>query len=254
MESVVARAPLNYLRGSLCAICLRRRPQPLITRIRLGIKNSNRATIRYKSDDSKESQTDHPVIGFYELLLDQPLSSTTAATSTVPTPPPPEQLPKTEKEERLAKARVVFGSRLAGPVERRSEIDKKSTTIAGILVPPRPNEPDNCCMSGCVNCVWDLYRDELEEWAAKSAEARTAMQKQRDKGKGSGMMVERTMPSHIATSMDDDGGGSETNWSAGLAGGEGGDLFGNIPVGIREFMRTEKKLKQKHMKEGTVGG
>ncbi len=109
-------------------------------------------------------------------------------------------------------------------------------------------------MSGCVNCVWDLYRDELEEWAAKSAEARIAIQKRRDKCKGSGMMVDETSPSHVATSMDDDGGGSETNWSTGLASGNGGDLFGNIPVGIREFMRTEKKVKEKHRKEGSVGG
>lgn len=109
-------------------------------------------------------------------------------------------------------------------------------------------------MSGCVNCVWDLFRDELEEWVAKSTEARIAIQKRRDKVKGSGMMVDEASPSHVATSMDDDGGGSETNWSTGLASGDGGDLFGNIPVGIREFMRTEKKLKEKHRKEGSVGG
>jgi hypothetical protein len=130
---------------------------------------------------------------------------------------------------------VVFGSRLAGPAERRRDINAKSTLIAGVLVPPRPEEPDNCCMSGCVNCVWDIYRDDLEDWAAKSRLAR--MKEMQARG------------SEASTSMDDDGGGSETNWAVG---GAGDDLFGNIPVGIREFMRTEKRLKEQHRREGTV--
>lgn len=83
--------------------------------------------------------------------------------------------------------------------------------------------------------MWDLYRDEMEEWAEKSREARQAQAQERAKGEWRrGTVVAE------ATSMDDDGGGSETNWAE----GEGeGDLFEDIPVGIREFMRTEKKLK-----------
>jgi hypothetical protein len=56
-----------------------------------------------------------------------------------------------------------------------------------------------------------------------------------------------------ALSMDDDGGGSETNWSAlevDLGTGKSGaDLFANVLVGIREFMRTEKMLKKRHARE-----
>lgn len=132
--------------------------------------------------------------------------------------------------------------------------------VAGIMVPPRPEEPDNCCMSGCVNCVWDRYREELEEWAEKSAEARERVldlqRKKRQRGAGRrGLMDAKTVaPMHIVSSTDDDGGGSEGNWSAdigrGLYGGEGkGDLFGDIPVGIREFMRTEKMLKERHRQQ-----
>lgn len=109
-------------------------------------------------------------------------------------------------------------------------------------------------MSGCVNCVWDQYRDEVEEWAAKSAEARRRLQAQRLKGEATGSMIaEPGMPHHVATSMDDDGGGSETNWNLGLKTGTE-DLFGDIPVGIREFMKTEKRLKIKHQEEGSMGG
>jgi hypothetical protein len=135
--------------------------------------------------------------------------------------------------------------------------------IGGILVPPKPTEPDNCCMSGCVNCVWDVYREDLEEWAAKAGEARqkllaqgklgTADEKRLDRfkeGGGSG----KGLPSG-ALGMDDDGGGSETNWEAGLElpGSEApADLFGDIPVGIREFMRTEKMLKERHAQEAAA--
>jgi predicted nucleic acid-binding Zn-ribbon protein len=188
-------------------------------------------------------------------LLSRPRSEVAPATCTIPEPPPTDDPPKTEREEAILKARVVFGSRLAGPAERRSEIDRKSTNIAGIIVPPRPEEPDNCCMSGCVNCVWDIYRDDLEEWAAKSAQAREAMLTKKAKtrvgGTGS-MKANPGTPSHVATSMDDDGGGSDTNWDISSLAADGTDhknLFDDIPVGIREFMRTEKLLKERHKQE-----
>ncbi len=33
-------------------------------------------------------------------------------------------------------------------------------------VPPRPNKPDadDCCGSGCVPCVFDVYYDQLQNW------------------------------------------------------------------------------------------
>lgn len=175
-------------------------------------------------------------------MLKKPLSEVQPLSHT--TPEPPKEPPKTQEEETFAKARIIFGSTTALE-ERKQEIMKSSQNIAGVLVPPRPEEPDNCCMSGCVNCVWDMYRDEMEEWAEKSAQARAAMQAQRQEGKGTGSMVAgETSPSHVATSMDDDGGGSETNWNTGLDDADKDKLFDDIPVGIREFMRTEKKLKQ----------
>ncbi|KAI9804852.1 MAG: hypothetical protein M1825_001221 [Sarcosagium campestre] len=217
--------------------------------------------IRHRSTVSNGDHQTTPHRGYYQLLLDQAGTShssrgstATAATNinTVPPPPPPAS-PE-------SKARVVFGSRLAGPAERRAELASQSINVAGVLVPPRPLEPDNCCMSGCVNCVWDRYRDEIEEWAARSAEARTRLTRQRQAGQTSGMMgVDEGTPAHVATSMDDDGGGSEAMWASALApenlDGAGAaavpsaaadDLFEGIPVGIREFMRTEKRLKEMH--------
>ncbi|KAF2712190.1 hypothetical protein K504DRAFT_479923 [Pleomassaria siparia CBS 279.74] len=199
-----------------------------------GLQNNDRIQRRLKSYIAKDGEQANPIVGFYAELLSKPVAKVQPMTRTNPEPPLPESLPKTDKEETLNKARIVFGSRIAGPAERKAEIQAASHEIAGIMVPPRPTEPDNCCMSGCVNCVWDIYRDDMEEWAAKSAEARVALQAKRVGAKAT--------PSNVAMSMDDDGGGSETSWSAG-AGKD--DLFDNIPVGIREFMKTEKMLKQK---------
>ena len=98
-------------------------------------------------------------------------------------------------------------------------------------------------MSGCVNCVWDGYREELEAWAESRREAtgkelRSARANKRHENAGA----------DAASSMDDDGGGSEGLWREGDKGllgrqewGKGG-LFEGVPVGIREFMRTEKRL------------
>ena len=181
---------------------------------------------RFKSSSAPESEY---IDDYYSLLLSQPLSRTAPDTRTKSTAGNPH--PTNYRESNIAKARVVFGSRLAGPAERRQELDAKSKLVAGMLVPPRPTEPDNCCMSGCVNCVWDIYRDDLEDWATKSKAAR--------------MKELQARGSESVQSMDDDGGGSETNWSL----GEGEDLFAGVPVGIREFMRTEKMIKERHMKE-----
>lgn len=121
-------------------------------------------------------------------------------------------------------------------------------------MPPQPEEPDNCCMSGCVNCVWERYRDEYEDWAAKSTEARKKVESQRQQEREERIATrgvdqpqeDVSMPSHVASSMDDDGGGSEANWTSGpQLSGQKDDLFAGVPVGIREFMRVEKRLKEK---------
>ena len=175
---------------------------------------------------------------------------------------------------------MIFGSRLAGPAERAEQLAKlraKSTVIAGVLVPPKPEEPDNCCMSGCVNCVWDRYRDEMEDWALADAEATRKLAAERqaeaaagaDAGAGAGVDASSAKrppttsgTDHTAASMDDDGGGSDTNWDIPPAPASpkiakdfwDDDLYKNVPIGIREFMKQEKRLKEKHSREGTSGG
>lgn len=215
---------------------------------RTGLQNSDRIQRRWKGYIAPPGGQAHPIGGFYAELLKrpdppiQPVQPPPEPEPAPPVPPLPAETPaKPQKEQALEKARLIFGSESALE-ERKQEILNASQNIAGVLVPPKPEEPDNCCMSGCVNCVWEMYRDEMEEWAEKNAQARAALAARLEQGKGTGSMVMEGQPSHVAVSMDDDGGGSETNWESGDRGGE--KLFDDIPVGIREFMRTEKKLKE----------
>ncbi|KAK8097851.1 uncharacterized protein PG998_013337 [Apiospora kogelbergensis] len=103
----------------------------------------------------------------------------TVDTSAAPAPSPTSE-PATAQE----KAKIIFGTRLAGPIERAERLKalrNQGTRVGGVLIPPRPDEPDNCCMSGCVNCVWDQYRDDMEEWAAANALADKRLQEQKYK-------------------------------------------------------------------------
>lgn len=184
--------------------------------------------------------------GFIEDAMNLPLTRVKPLTKVTPVATPTPEPPSTEHDEVIAKARIVFGSRLAGPGERQKAIDSASTIIAGIAVPPKPEEPDNCCMSGCVNCVWDQFRDEVEEWAAKSAEARANLNKQKRD-----MVAPDSVSRESSVSMDDDGGSSESLWSNANMHVEGAELFADIPVGIREFMKTEKKVKERKSRAQT---
>lgn len=218
-------------------------------------------------------------------------SVSSISTSISPQVPGPAPAPSPTATSTQEKAKVIFGSRLAGPAERAerlAQIRSKSQVVAGVMVPPKPEEPDNCCMSGCVNCVWDRFRDDMEEWALANAEVETRLAAAAaaagkdgisaageqgvkgapripQQGRQQQLKQQLSVDHAYAVSMDDDGGGSDTNWEN--IGGDTGqgpgratkdfwdeELYKNVPVGIREFMKQEKRLKERHMREGSTGG
>lgn len=189
----------------------------------------------------------YPLSGYYsDILSGSSPHAHRAGSSRSVTPPS-----TTTRQSPVDKMSIIFGSRLAGPGYRSTRYNPSTTpvestwkTVNGVAIPPRPAEPDNCCMSGCVHCVWDDFREDMEAWAARArqAQARATSPAGRDMRQDPRPEVESS-----SSSMDDDGGGSETSWAASVAVDD--ELFAGIPVGIREFMKVEKKLRDKHRKE-----
>ncbi|KAI9483575.1 MAG: oxidoreductase-like protein [Benjaminiella poitrasii] len=42
-----------------------------------------------------------------------------------------------------------------------------------LVLPEKPVPPDNCCMSGCAHCVWDLYQEDMDEYVQRKKELKS---------------------------------------------------------------------------------
>lgn len=102
-------------------------------------------------------------------------------------------------------------------------------------------------MSGCVNCVWDAYREEVEEWAKGRRRREGGIKGVRSAGVG--------REGGKGVDIGDEGGVGDLDGVGGLdlgdfTEGDEGGLFEGVPVGIREFMSTEKRLRERRAREG----
>lgn len=88
---------------------------------------------------------------FYNDLLSAPLPKV-AQSKSEKSLPLPEWVAASGRKDIEERARKLFGSIEGSGYERSTSDTPDATwrTINGVPVPPRPAEPENCCMSGCV--------------------------------------------------------------------------------------------------------
>ncbi|KAG6165589.1 hypothetical protein E4U51_004261 [Claviceps purpurea] len=177
-----------------------------------------------------------------DAVANPPKASSSARENITATPIATSSSPSARELTPQEKTRIIFGSqpRFLGPADQADKLAQKeaqSTYVAGVLVPPKPEEPDNCCMSGCVNCVWDRFREDMEEWTAKKHEAQAAADG--DSGTDATFVTSGPVMGKDETIAGD-------AWDD--------EVYRGVPVGIREFMKQEKRLKERHAREGTAGG
>ncbi|KAK0226046.1 hypothetical protein IW262DRAFT_734648 [Armillaria fumosa] len=62
-------------------------------------------------------------------------------------------------------------------VLKEAEKNKKQNTFRGLVVPqlPRAPESDECCMSGCAVCVYDLYEESMAAYKKNVAALRNTL-------------------------------------------------------------------------------
>ena len=154
-------------------------------------------------------------------------------------------------EERIAK---VFGGRIKGEAPRSSSrVDRgEPRNIAGVIVPEKPMEPDNCCMSGCINCVWELYNDDVKEWNLQRKKAADTLVKKGGRWPEDFYPpVLRLKKENLPLSL------VERREKGGIKEGkmlEEEESWGNVPVAIRVFAEMEKKMKAKKAAETRDAG
>ncbi|KAL5606503.1 hypothetical protein BROUX41_002909 [Berkeleyomyces rouxiae] len=173
-------------------------------------------------------------------------SSTSTESKTFAPAPSIKELPATDRElGPEERAKLVFGSPLTGP-ERLANLQTQGTVINSVKIPKKPEEPDNCCMSGCVHCVWDIYQDEMLQWQAAMKQAEEAALEE-PSSKASSPINPTKGPTGALQTSTKEAGTKDTKKSKATLEAERkkeeDKLFENVPVGIRQFMMMEKKMK-----------
>ncbi|KAK6464143.1 oxidoreductase-like protein [Scheffersomyces coipomensis] len=149
-------------------------------------------------------------------------------------------------QEKIAR---IFGGRIKGEAPRSSSrlLRGEPRIVGGITVPEKPTEPDNCCMSGCINCVWELFNDDIKDWNAKRKEAALNLVAKGERWPEDfhapiKYLKKENLPLSLANKSRE-----ELFKEAGIKSSKSDEdeNWANIPMAIRVFAETEKRLKAK---------
>lgn len=139
----------------------------------------------------------------------------------------------------------VFGGGIKGePPRSSSRVSRgKPKVIAGITVPDRPPEPDNCCMSGCIDCVWERYNEDMRDWRIKRRQAADALKEKggiwpEDFRPPLRLLDQKNIPVPLRGKIQKGEDSEEDTWKG-------------VPISIRVFVETEEKMKQKRTEKKT---
>ncbi len=101
-------------------------------------------------------------------------------------------------------------------------------------------------MSGCVNCVWNVFRDDLEEWqAARKEVAKKLLKMGQDWPKESGLEPPKFFEQQLLEMKNNKGTQKSHSEIENLAEEHQEDEWEGIDPSTRAFMETERKLKAK---------
>ncbi|CAM0136398.1 unnamed protein product [Umbelopsis sp. WA50703] len=144
-------------------------------------------------------------------MLDQPIKTLTDPQIAV------ELVPVATTEERR-KIPVPFGEE-PETFPEITELETKPTSFVEvngekIAIPERPKTPDNCCMSGCVHCVWDIYQEDMEYYREKKKALRNKL-----------IAANEIIPPELQPKFN-----------------AGGDATDDLDPGMKAFLEMEKKL------------
>ncbi|KAH8101873.1 oxidoreductase-like protein [Cristinia sonorae] len=90
-----------------------------------------------------------------------------------------------DRLEKSLRGKEGYDQRIADLKEEGSSLSSsgqtasvKKNTFMGFVIPEKPKPPadDECCMSGCAVCVYDLYDEALHDYNDKLSSLRTSLQ------------------------------------------------------------------------------
>ncbi|WVF69616.1 hypothetical protein IAT40_004394 [Kwoniella sp. CBS 6097] len=194
---------LQHQRRSQLNLLAHFKPPPPRTPLRQVLSSQSQSQSQNDDCDSallpesdQKSKNEHTEKGLDGMTKDAFETSSTSPAGTsfqdVPKPPSPSTPSSTSSSTEKAEINGTKGTKVVEPVPAMkdpsttsvvSASEKGTTTrtrevaVQGVMVPPKPIPPgeEDCCMSGCVHCVYTIYADDLETYSEAIVRARTAL-------------------------------------------------------------------------------
>lgn len=163
--------------------------------------------------------------------------STIPAASSFQTVPPP-----TSSKDGIRKAIPIpaMATPDSGVEMTKNEVEDKDKEmiVQGIVIPPKPVPPkdDECCMNSCVNCVYNLYADDLEAYTSALDGAHSAVITAN---------IPKSQWPEAVRKLDGKKGGKE-----GVREEEMGKMEDGMDPVVLAFLDMERRLKKKQLDRG----